>query len=190
MNVAGSLKSTAEALADAALAEFNESGFNGTDTNKIARRAGFAPQTFYHWYKDKAEIFVAAYRAWEVEELDALQMVLTNVALPEVLGEALIAHHRKYVIFRRSLRHLSLENPLVRKARAESRLRQLEQVRVWADWPEAEPQELVVPQLQLERLLDAIAEGELIDMGLTEEGVRNEITHIVAQVLARGRASP
>ena len=43
---------TGTKLIAAAAAEFNDHGFSGTDSNKIARRAGFAPQTFYRWFKD------------------------------------------------------------------------------------------------------------------------------------------
>ena len=41
------------------MAEFIESGYAGTDTNRIARRAGFAPQTFYRWFADKTAILRA-----------------------------------------------------------------------------------------------------------------------------------
>src|SRR4051812_9867208 len=47
-----------EALLEAARAEFDESGFEGTDTNRIARRAGYAPQTFYRHFTDKTAIFI------------------------------------------------------------------------------------------------------------------------------------
>ena len=56
------VKTTPERLIAAAAAEFREAGFAGTDSNRIARRAGFAPQTFYRWFKDKTEIFIAVYR--------------------------------------------------------------------------------------------------------------------------------
>src|SRR5688572_2853570 len=52
------------ALLDAARAEFDEAGFEGTDTNRIARRAGYAPQTFYRHFADKTTIFVETYHRW------------------------------------------------------------------------------------------------------------------------------
>ena len=58
-------------LLNAATEEFNEKGFAGTDTNQIARQAGFAPQTFYRWFDDKTQIFIAAYRGWEDIEREA-----------------------------------------------------------------------------------------------------------------------
>jgi AcrR family transcriptional regulator len=184
MHIARSAKATAAQLIDAAMAEFNESGFGGTDTNRIARRAGFAPQTFYHWFKDKTAIFVAAYRAWEEAERDALQALGADAAPPEAVAEAIVTHHRRYLMFRRSLRQLSLANPLVRQARAESRLRQLDQIRAWTARPGASGDALAVTLLQLERLADAIAEGELADMGLGEDAARAELARLIAGLRA------
>jgi len=170
---------TRDLLCAAAMAEFNDHGFAGTDTNRIARRAGFAPQTFYRWYKDKTEVFVAAYRAWEDEEKDTVQGLVARDAPVEALVEAGIAHHQRYLKFRRSLRQLSLENPVVRAARAESRLRQIAQIGAWAGRP-AEIGQTAVRLLQMERLSDAVAEGELADMGLSEAEARAELARIVA----------
>jgi AcrR family transcriptional regulator len=52
---------TSARLVEAAAKEFAECGFEGTDTNKIARRAGFAPQTLYGWFEDKTAIFLVVY---------------------------------------------------------------------------------------------------------------------------------
>jgi AcrR family transcriptional regulator len=46
-------------LIAAARLEFEEFGFEGTNSNAIARRAGYAPQTFYRHFEDKREIFLA-----------------------------------------------------------------------------------------------------------------------------------
>ena len=77
---------TAEKLLYAAAAEFNEHGFAGTDTNRIARRAGFAPQTFYRWYEDKIEIFIRVYEYWEGLEAAALQGLLAQNATDALVG--------------------------------------------------------------------------------------------------------
>src|SRR5581483_10631466 len=146
-------------LREAAMAEFNDHGFFGTDTNRIARRAGFAPQTFYRWYADKTAIFIACYRAWEDEEKATVQALVDAHAQPEAFVEAGIVQHRRYLRFRRSLRQLSLENDEVRRARAESRLRQVRQLQAWAGGGSTDT--LAVILLEMERLTDAIAEGEL-----------------------------
>jgi len=160
------------------MAEFNDHGFAGTDTNRIARRAGFAPQTFYRWYRDKTEVFVAAYRAWEDAEKETLQGLLARDAPVEALVEAAIAHHRRYLRFRRSLRQLSLESAEVRAARAESRLRQIDQIRAWTG-AGADTGRMAVWLLQMERLADAVAEGEFADMGLGDDEARAELGRLL-----------
>jgi AcrR family transcriptional regulator len=172
-------ETTRAKLCAAAMAEFNDHGFAGTDSNRIARRAGFAPQTFYRWYKDKTEVFVAAYRAWEEAEMDTVQVLLARDAPVEALVEAAIQHHRGHLMFRRSLRQLSLESPVVRAARAESRLRQIAQIRTWTGQA-AETGQMAVWVLQMERLSDAVAESELADMGLSESEARAELGRIVS----------
>ena len=112
---------TGKLLLKAAAAEFNQRGFDGTDTNRIARRAGFAPQTFYRWYKDKEEIFIEVYREWQSSEAQAIGSLLQVDADDAALVNACVGYHESYRKFRRSLRQLSYERPRVRAARAESR---------------------------------------------------------------------
>src|ERR1700727_597313 len=104
-------EATPERLLRAAAQEFNEQGFGGTDTNRIARRAGFAPQTFYRWFEDKVEIFIKTYERWTREEFATLGKLLTENASDIRLARAIVAHHKDYLVFRRSLRLLSVENP-------------------------------------------------------------------------------
>jgi AcrR family transcriptional regulator len=66
-------------LVDAAEAEFNAHGFDGTDTNRIARRAGYAPQTFYRHFADKTAVFLAVYDRWWRNESDAIR---SDIARP------------------------------------------------------------------------------------------------------------
>jgi AcrR family transcriptional regulator len=171
---------TDQRLREAAMAEFNDHGFAGTDTNRIARRAGFAPQTFYRWYADKTAIFIACYRAWEDEERAALQALIEARAPPGAFAEAGIQQHVRYLKFRRSLRALSLENAEVRRARAESRLRQIRQIQAWAGGGSTD--DLAVTLLELERLTDAVAEGELSDMGLSEDAARAALAGLMRRV--------
>ena len=92
--------------------------------------------------------------------------------------EAAIAHHKAYLIFRRSLRRLSLEDPQVRAARAESRLRQVARIREWRGGA-VSADEVATVLLQLERLSDALAEGELLDMGLDEAPARRRLAELL-----------
>lgn len=165
---------TAQRLIGAAAAEFCERGFTGTDTNRIARRAGFAPQTFYRWFRDKTEIFLAVYRDWEETEHRTIAGLIEKKAPVSQMVDAIVEHHRAYRIFRRSLRQLSLEDGAVRAARAESRLRQLG--RITGGKPaKSRMATLAVALFEVERLCDAVAEGEFADLGLDEKAARTVI---------------
>jgi AcrR family transcriptional regulator len=172
---------TGAKLIAAAAAEFNDHGFGGTDTNKIARRAGFAPQTFYRWFRDKTEIFVAVYRLWEEEERKVVARLLSAGASDAEIAEAGVDQHRRYLNFRRSLRRLSLEDPAIRQARAESRRRQIVQLKKWSKAAaQLEDADVATALLTLERLTDALAEGEFTDMGVDETSARTRIAAIFA----------
>jgi AcrR family transcriptional regulator len=77
-------------LVAAAREEFVDHGFAGTDSNKIARRAGFAPQTFYRWFKDKTDIFLAVYGGWQREDGVTIGRLIGQGATGASLAEALI----------------------------------------------------------------------------------------------------
>lgn len=172
-------RETAQKLLAAAAAEFNEEGFDGTDTNTIARRAGFAPQTFYRWFSDKTDIFIRVYEDWQQQEAGILRKLMAEKASDARLVQACVAHHKAFLKFRRSLRQLALDDDRVRAARAQGRLRQIEFLNRLRDEP-LEPSRLAAVLLQLERLSDALAEGEIIDMGLSvapTEALLSDLIH-------------
>src|SRR5580698_5953848 len=168
--IAGGRGETSSRLVEAAAKEFAECGFEGTDTNKIARRAGFAPQTLYRWFEDKTAIFLVVYSEWVREQLERTDALLRRNATDIELIDAAIAHHCSYHLFRRSLRQLALTDDRVRKARAESRLAQIEQIKRWLAPAQRSTAEIAVFLLEHERLCDAVADAELRDMGL-DDGV-------------------
>ena len=174
-------ESTPARLIAAASEEFRRRGFSGTDTNRIARRAGFAPQTFYRWFRDKTQIFLAVYRAWEEEERAVLAKLIAEDAPSSEIVAAIVKHHRAYRIFRRSLRQLTVQDPAVRKARAQSRTRQIERIRSSMGVPAPEFSEIAVVLFQIERLCDAIADDEFKDLGMDEHVARTAIGELQAR---------
>ena len=179
---------TQDKLIAAAAREFKAHGYGGTDSNKIAARAGFAPQTFYRHFADKLEIFAAVYRRWEDEEAAAIAELVGKRAGARALAEAVVAHHRAYLLFRRSLRTLSLESAAMRKARAQSRVRQIE--RTIALTGRGTVESLAPVLFQIERLADAIAEGEFADLGLGEATGLEALAGLMSQLRRLGRKSP
>ncbi|HSZ73638.1 MAG TPA: TetR/AcrR family transcriptional regulator [Rhizomicrobium sp.] len=172
---------TREKLVAAAEDEFNANGFHGTDTNRIAKKAGYAPQTFYRHFADKTDIFLAVYERWWKGEVAALENVLRKRRGKDgamAAARVVIGFHTRWRGFRRSLRHLAVTDSRVRVARAAARWAQL------APLKEAGTRrgdaELIASLLTAERLCDAAAEGEFTDMGLS----RAEATMIVASAMA------
>lgn len=173
---------TRSALIDAAEAEFNAHGFGGTDTNRIARRAGFAPQTFYRHFEDKISIFVAVYERWWMDESGVITTLMR--APRRDLGrvaDAMIAFHAKWRGFRRSLRHLAVDDTRVRAARTKARKAQIEAARPFM--PGCNDGEIAAALLVFERLCDAVSEGEFVDMGLSRATGRAAVVAAIESVV-------
>ena len=163
---------TRAALIAAARLEFEESGFDSTQSNKIARRAGFAPQTFYRHFADKIEILLAVYERWMIEEQEALDAArgLRQVA------RTLLAHHRGSLKFRRTLRALTVTDERVRAARAKSRLAQIERLKkLLPHLAEVADARLVRGLLVIERIADACSEGEFLDLQVSAEAAEAQL---------------
>jgi AcrR family transcriptional regulator len=176
-------EATRAALLDGAEAEFNADGFHGTDTNRIARRAGYAPQTFYRHFEDKTAIFVAVYERWWQSEADTLTKLMQVKPRPDFarVADATIVFHVKWRGFRRSLRHLSVEDARVRKARSIARRAQIKGMRSFAKGQS--DSEIASSLLVLERLCDAVAENEFVDMGLPRAAGRAAVVAAIKGAL-------
>ena len=170
---------TRAALIAAAQREFEEVGYEETNTNKIAARAGYAPQTFYRHFDNKAAIFVAVYERWVEDEGATLDTARDAAAA----ARAVIAHHRSALRFRRTLRHLALTDDLVRTARARSRRTQIERLKARLGHLTGRPDsELIADLLAVERLADACAEGEFADLGFSAREAEAELRRVLRAV--------
>lgn len=178
---------TRDRLIAAAAEAFNAHGFHGTDTNKIARAAGFAPQTFYRHFTDKLAVFVAVYEAWQESERTAIRAAAREADPDAAIARASVAHHRDWRGFRRSLRLLAVEEPRIRAARAQSRERQLADLAKAPGNRGRAKADLAAALLKVERVCDALADDELADLGLTGEAAEALAVQAVREV--RGRAS-
>ncbi len=174
-------------LIDAAQKEFNTKGYFGTDTNRIAKRAGFAPQTFYRHFDDKIAIFLAVYDTWWKAESAALGELLSKPAARSDAKKAaaIVADfHTRWKIFRRSLRHLAIEEPRVRAARTAARLAQIERIEMNAP-RKRKLESMVAALLASERICDAFADGELADLGLSRAAALELVKQSMAALTGR-----
>jgi AcrR family transcriptional regulator len=170
-------KSGRTELLRAAQLEFDEQGYDGTQTNAIARRAGYAPQTFYRHFPDKKAIFLSIYLDWAEAEAQALVKADTITAMID----ALLDHHEAHRLFRRSLRHLSVTDPEIAAVRAHTRQKQMSTIS--ARFPHLGATEALGLIFTLERLSDAWAEGEFEACGIKPEAARTQISTILSTAL-------
>lgn len=122
---------TRDSLIATAVRVFNEVGYWGTDSNALARAAGYSPGTFYRHFPDKRAIFVAAYDEWAREEHAALVARLERARssggdLAGAMVEHMIEHHRRWCLFRACLRVLSASDPAISRAVRAQRRRYLD----------------------------------------------------------------
>jgi AcrR family transcriptional regulator len=175
-----------EALMTTARAEFLRYGFDGTDVNRIARRSGLAPTTFYRWFKDKLDVFIAVYRRWEAEERQALGRLLAKRGSLSALVEACVERHRTDALFRRSVRQLSHDDPRIRHTLAAGRLEMIGELKLWIGEPHLGDADLAVQILLFEGLATVLAEADLAEMGLDDKAARRQL----GAILSRWRAEP
>jgi AcrR family transcriptional regulator len=179
----------------AAAGEFGRVGYDGTDSNRLARAAGYAPGTFYKHFPDKRAIFLEAYRAWVTAEWTAIDRLLRGGGAPREQATRIVdlalAHHRRWRGLRASLRALVVRDPVVRAFYRRQRRRQLDllaalrQARGRESRPRADDAVLLYT---LERVCDALADGELSDLGLDAKSTIARLVEIVARHIGVRRA--
>jgi AcrR family transcriptional regulator len=181
-------------LVEAAAAVFNRDGYHGTDSNRLARAAGYAPATFYKHFPDKRAILLAAYEDWVTAEWQTIGGVLRGEAAADAHADRagrivafVLDHHRRWKGLRASLRALVATDPVARRFHRAQRRRQLEILatmrRGRARDEAAARVDDAVMLFTLERTLDAVAEGETDDLGLDEATVLARVTAIVRAAL-------
>lgn len=175
---------TRELLIKAAIEEFNTRGFSGTDTNRIARAAGFAPQAFYRHFADKLAIFLEVYERWWQAEAEQVGAAMRKSRDASTAARVVLKFHQDWKIYRRSLRTLTLEEPRIRRARAEARRRQA--LMVAPGLTGNDLAEKVGQLLTVERLCDASADGELSDIGISDAEAFMLVASAMQIYLARG----
>jgi AcrR family transcriptional regulator len=174
-------QATRAALIAAARKEFEESGFDSTQSNKIARRAGYAPQTFYRHFRDKIEILLAVYASWVGEE----QRALGASRSMRQAARALLDHHRASLRFRRALRTLSITDARVRAARAESRRVQIAHLKELLPHTAGMTDGRLARSLfVIERVADACVEGEFTDLRVSAEAAEEQLAACLREELA------
>jgi AcrR family transcriptional regulator len=173
--VRGAPAATRERLVAAAAQEFEKHGYHGTDTNRIARAADYAPGTFYKHFVDKRAVFLAVYdtwveREWRDIETEAREPGDRRARVTRIVDH-LVEHHRRWRGFRAALRALIATDPDMRRHHRAVRARQL--VRFRSLGPDyADPVRAALLMLHIERICDAIADEELAALGVADKAAK------------------
>src|SRR5712671_4512060 len=111
----GAPSDTRERLIAAAARLFNRAGYHATDSNRIAREAGYSTGVFYKHFKHKREIFLAAYETWVASEWKAVGAELAAGGRREAVARRLVAltinFHTRWRGLRASLLALVFTDP-------------------------------------------------------------------------------
>ena len=213
----GSPAETRSRLVAAAAREFNRVGYDGTDSNRLARAAGYAPGTFYVHFADKREIFLEVYRGWVSSEWRAIAAAIAPEksagarSLEHVpkkwkpvfrkghasaqslrIAQAVLRHHREWRMFRKSLRALKVTDERVHQVRVGERARQIAQTSelLRARGVTQTPARIYANLMLFEILCDAVADGDTEALGLKERDILARLAADVDALLDPDRASP
>jgi len=169
----GTPEGTRERLIAAAAEVLNRDGYFGTDSNAIARAAGYSPATFYKHFEDKRAILLAAYERWVGAEWRHIGGTLRAGLAPREAARELttwvLAHHRRWRGLRASLLGLVGADPVVRAFYVAQRRRQLDWLAELRGARHAAPGDRERDAFLLfsfERVCDAMANGEAEALGL------------------------
>src|ERR1700678_403394 len=123
---------TRDRLITAAARQFNRFGFHGTDSNSIAKEAGYAAGTFYKHFRNKREVFLVVYERWLAAEWKEVDDELSKVKNAEKTARRIVAliirFHTEWSGLRASLMELVFSDPEVRKSFRRQRRRQLDHI--------------------------------------------------------------
>jgi AcrR family transcriptional regulator len=178
---------TRNRLVEAAGKLFNSVGYFGTDSNRIAGAAGYAPGTFYVHFADKREIFLEVYRGWVASEWQAIAAAIAPEKAARAgaqslrIAQAVLRHHREWHMFRKSLRALTMTDERVHEARVNERARQIAKTAelLKARGVNQTPARIYANLLLFEILCDAVADGDAATLGLKE---RDILARLAAEV--------
>jgi AcrR family transcriptional regulator len=169
----GSPELTRERIIDGAASLFNQFGYNGTDSNSIAKEAGYATGTFYKHFQDKREVFLAVYERWLTAEWQAIDEELSKGHPPDATArrivEISIKFHTEWRGLRASLMELIFSDEDARKYFRNQRRRQLEvmsELRQRLGLPLRTREQDAVHLFLTERVFDALGQGEIQALGL------------------------
>lgn len=154
----------------------------------MRREANYSTGTFYKHFKDKREIFLAAYETWVASEWKAVASELAAGGTAEEIARRLVAlSFIRGGGLRSSLLELVFADSEARRFYRQQRRRQLDIIaglRAKFEAPRRRREDDAIHLFTTERTCDAIAQGELRDLGLDQKVVLEAMVEKLASALA------
>ena len=186
----GSPQQTRQRIVAAAATLFNRLGYHGTDSNHIAKEAGYATGTFYKHFRDKREVFLAVYERWVDTEWQAIDAELSRLSTPRETAERIvrlsIQFHTEWRGLRASLMELIFSDIEARKFFRKQRRRQLDfiaKLRCRLSLSPRSREHDAVHLFLTERVYDAFGQGEIQAVGLDETIILESMIDTVSDLL-------
>ena len=181
---------TRERIIEAAATLFNRLGYHGTDSNSIAKEAGYATGTFYKHFRDKREAFLSVYERWVAAEWQAIEAEIAKEQNSEETARRIvdltIDFHTEWRGLRASLMELIFADEEARKFFRAQRLKQLAmmaRLRRRLKLPVRTREQDAIHLFMTERVFDAIGQGEIQALGLDSTEVRESMVQRVLALL-------
>jgi AcrR family transcriptional regulator len=159
----GNPNETRERLIEAAAKLLNTVGFDRTDSNKIARAAGYSPGTFYKHFEDKRAVMIAVYKDWIAAEWQAIDDGIAGGSTMEEVLELVVAQHIRWRVFRANWNRLGFIDARVKREQIRSRAHQ---VKALQKLGLTDASRCFVALCAVERVADLIADGQAKALGL------------------------
>jgi len=186
----GSPEQTRARLIHTAAQIFNKVPYWETDSNQIAKATNYSTGTFYRHFKDKREVFIAAYREWVAEEWASIESQVVPGQTPgesiDRAADALIEHHRRWRVFRGNLRALVTYDDELRELTQALRAEQLKKMSLLRSRQGSPTRTLesdAIHAMMFERVCDALADGDFKSLGCSVEDAQIEFRRLMRQYL-------
>ncbi|MCE9523421.1 MAG: TetR/AcrR family transcriptional regulator [Alphaproteobacteria bacterium] len=184
-------QTTRAALISAATTLFNGPGYFATDSNAIARAAGYAPGSFYKHFSDKADVLLAVYESYVAAEWNGLRAAFdaggsTRERLRRAL-EFIVDFHCAWAAFRTGIRAVARIEPAVARALGQSREKQLSLLAEATGLSVAKNGAGLLLTLSIvERLADTVIEGESADLRIDRAALLNAAERAILPLVTPG----
>jgi AcrR family transcriptional regulator len=186
----GSPEQTRDRLIAAAASQFNRFGYHGTDSNAIAKEAGYATGTFYKHFRDKREIFLASYDRWLNAQWKQISEELSSMGESRETARRIvqlsIRYHTEWKGLRASLMELVFSDAEARKFFRMQRRRQLDliaELRSRFSLPARTREQDAIHLYMTERIFDAVGQGEIQSLDLDLSAVIESVVEKVQALL-------